>query len=727
MTRPFRPRGPLAVECLEGREVPALVNFSQLAIDHSSYDPTHVLVKWRDSLAHYTYGMGAQSLGNGLYRVTLPANVPVSQAVANLRSQSSIAVAQPDYQVHTAATPNDPSFGSLWGLDNTGQSGGTAGADIGAPVAWNTSTGTGHTIVAVIDTGVDYNHPDLAANMWRNTREIPGNGIDDDGNGYKDDVFGYDFANNDSNPMDDNGHGTHVSGTIGAIGDNGIGVAGVDWHVKIMALKFLDSSGSGYLSNAVRALNYAVANGAKVINNSYAGGGYDAAMATAINNARNHGVIIVAAAGNDGTNNDTSPVYPASYTADNVISVAATDRYDHLANFSNYGQSVDIAAPGVSIYSTLPNGRYGTYSGTSMAAPHVTGSLALVWDAHPNWTYRQVIDAVLNTADRVPSLAGEVATGRLDVGKAITYLTATPQPTTDTTGAAVTGVVFSGAGSAIANARVTFSEPINPATFTAADVTLTGPSGQTIGITGVTPVSGSNNTVFDVTFASQSGAGTYTLAIGTDIRDLAGNALDQNRNGINGEAADRFTTSTTIAAAQTFTSTDVGQTIFDYSRVVSAITINQNMTVRDINVSVNVSHTYVSDVRMTLVGPDGTQVPLVNRRGGSGDNFSNTDFDDEASQGIWQGTAPFAGSYRPEYALSAFDGKNARGTWYLVVDDVALFDTGRLNAWSMTVDGATTATSRSVPAPSAPANLPSAPPVSRSGRIEWGPFVPFFM
>src|SRR5262249_10116652 len=171
-------------------------------------------------------------------------------------------------------------------------------------------------------------------------------------------------------------------------------------------------------------------------------------------------------------------VYPASYTADNVISVAATDRYDHLANFSNYGQSVDIAAPGVSIYSTLPNGRYGTYSGTSMAAPHVTGSLALVWDAHPNWTYRQVIDAVLNTADRVPSLAGEVATGRLDVGKAITYLTATPQPTTDTTGAAVTGVVFSGAGSAISNARVTFSEPINPATFTAADVVLTGPNGQ---------------------------------------------------------------------------------------------------------------------------------------------------------------------------------------------------------------------------------------------------------
>jgi serine protease len=727
MARLVRRPARLNIQVLESREVPALAGFNQLAVDHSAFDTAHVLVKWTDGLAHPTYGLGLQALGNGLYRVNLPASVSVTSAVAALRSQSGIALAQPDYRVSIATTPNDPSFGSLWGLNNTGQSGGTANADIGAPAAWNTSTGTGHTIVAVIDTGVDYNHPDLKANMWKNSREIAGNGIDDDGNGYRDDVYGYDFANNDSNPIDDNGHGTHVSGTIGAIGDNGVGVAGIDWHTKIMALKFLDSSGSGYLSNAVRALNYAVANGAKVVNNSYGGGGYDAAMQTAINNARTHGVIVVAAAGNDGTNNDTTPSYPANYAGDNVIAVAATDRNDRLASFSNYGRTtVDIAAPGVAIYSTLPNGQYGTYSGTSMATPHVVGAIALVWDAHPDWTYHQVVDAVLNTADRISSLSGKVVTGRLDVAKAITYgnTTPAPTPTTDTTGAYVTGVSFSGSGG-ISSARVTFSEAINPSTFTSADVTMSGPNGS-IGVLGVVPVAGTNNTQFDVNFAAQTAAGTYSLGIGTDIRDLTGNMLDQNRNGTNGEAADRFTTSTAISLSQSYSSTDVGQNIYDYTRVYSALTINRDVAIRDLNVKVNLSHSYTSDVRMTLVGPDGTEVPLVSRRGGGGDNFTNTVFDDQASNAIASGTAPFAGSFRPESSLAAFNGKNARGTWYLVVDDVALFDGGKLNGWSVTIDGTAASTAKSASVP-AQMNLPSAPPVTRNGRVDWQGIGAFFV
>jgi len=721
MTHPFRRGTSLFVELLEGRDVPALLNFGQLAIDHSGYDSTHVLVQWDDGLGHATYGLGSQALGNGLFRVNLPANVSVSHAVEALRSQSTIAVAQPDYMVHAAVVPNDPSFGSLWGLDNTGQNGGTTGADIGAPTAWNTSTGTGRTVVAVIDTGVDYTHPDLAANMWRNPGEIPGNGIDDDGNGYRDDFYGYDFANNDPNPMDDNGHGTHVAGTIGAVGDNGIGVAGVDWHAKIMALKFLDSSGSGYLSDAVRALNYAVANGARVVNNSYGGGGYDAAMATAISNARAHGVILVAAAGNDGTNNDTSPVYPANYAGDNLISVAATDRNDRLATFSNYGHStVDIAAPGVSIYSTLPGGRYGTYSGTSMATPHVTGALALVWDAHPSWSYRQVIDAVLNSADSTSSVVGEVASGRLDVGRAINYLTATPEPTTDTAGPAVTGVTFLGTGSSISKARVTFSEPLTPTSFTYVDVSMTRPDGRPMTIWGVAPVAGSNNTQFDVSFPTQSAAGTYSFSLGTDIRDAGGNLLDQNRNGVAGESADRYTTTTSIGSAPlttTFPSTNVGQPIIDFTQVVSTITVNQDIAIRDLNVRVNIAHTYVSDLRVTLVGPDGTRVPLFARRGGSGDNLTAT-FDDEAAAGIGQGSAPFAGSFRPESALSAFDGKNARGTWQLVVEDVALYDGGWLNGWSMTVAGSSSA--------AAAQNLPSAPS-ARSSGTDWGAIASLFV
>jgi serine protease len=725
MSRPRRRGTTLAVCPLEARDVPALADPTQLVVDQSAYDSAHVLVKWNDGLAHRTFGRGAQALGNGLYRVNLPSALSVDQAVAALRVRSGVAIAQPDYRVEIARTPDDPSFGSLWGLDNTGQGGGTPSADIGAPVAWNTSTGTGHTIVAVIDTGVDYNHPDLAANMWRNSREIPGNGIDDDHNGYKDDVYGYDFANNDSNPMDDNGHGTHVSGTIGALGNNGIGVAGVDWHAKIMALKFLDSSGSGYLSNAVRALNYAVANGAKVVNASFGGGGYDAAMATAIANARAHGVIVVAAAGNDSANNDTTPSYPANYPGDNLISVAATDRNDQLAYFSNYGRTtVDIAAPGQSIYSTLPGGRYGTYSGTSMATPHVTGAIALVWDAHPTWTYQQVIAAVLNTADRISSLTGKVATGRLDVGKAITYgqTTPTPPPTPtptptptpgDTTPPTVTGVAFGGTGTAISRARVTFSEAINTSTFTAADVTLTGPSGNTIPVSGVSAVAGTSNQ-FDVTFAAQSAPGTYTLGVGPAINDLAGNPM-----------ARRATASTVVSSARTFASTDVGQTIWDFDRVASAITVTQDIAISDLNVTVNVSHTYDSDLRMWLVGPDGTVVPLVNRRGGSGDNFTNTTFDDEAGQGVWQGVAPFAGSYRPEGALSAFDGKSARGTWYLVVEDNALFDTGRLNGWSLSFPGAVAggATVRQADPPS-PANSWVGP--SNSGSTNWQGTAPFF-
>jgi subtilisin-like proprotein convertase family protein len=359
-----------------------------------------------------------------------------------------------------------------------------------------------------------------------------------------------------------------------------------------------------------------------------------------------------------------------------------------------------------------------------MATPHVTGAIALVWDAHPTWSYQQVIAAVLNTADRIPSLTGKVATGRLDVGKAITYGDSTPTPTptptptqSDTTPPTVAGVTFSGSGSAISQARVTFSEPINAATFGAADVTLTGPGGQTIGVSGVTAVAGTTNQ-FDVTFATQTAAGTYTLAIGPAVNDLAGNAM-----------ARRATATTVVpspvSSGQTFTSTDAGQTIWDFGRVASAITVNQDIAISDLNVTVNVSHTYDSDLRMSLVGPDGTVVPLVNRRGGSGDNFRNTTFDDEAGQGIWQAAAPFAGSVRPEDPLSAFDGKSAKGTWYLVVEDTALFDTGRLNGWSMSVQGtaASTATVRQAAPPSPPMSWVGPTSYNPSG---WQGTAPFF-
>jgi hypothetical protein len=324
-----------------------------------------------------------------------------------------------------------PRFGELWGLENFAQTGGTNDADIDAAGAWDVNTGSGSLIVAVIDTGVDYTHPDLAANIWTNAGEIPGDGIDNDGNGYIDDVHGYDFFNRDGDPRDDHGHGTHVAGTIGAVGNNGIGVTGVNWNVQIMPLKFLGAGGSGTTADAIEALAYAVANGAAISNNSWGGDPYSQAMFDAIAAARDAGHLFVAAAGNGnifgiGQDNDAAPFYPAGYDLDNVIAVAAVDHHDNLATFSNYGATtVDLAAPGVNILSTTPGGGYGQSSGTSMAAPHVAGVAALTWDAHPDWSYDQVVAQVLGSVDPLPQLQGLTVTGgRLNAAAAL----GNPQP-----------------------------------------------------------------------------------------------------------------------------------------------------------------------------------------------------------------------------------------------------------------------------------------------------------
>jgi subtilisin family serine protease len=311
-------------------------------------------------------------------------------------------------------------------MNNTGQGGGTNDADIDAPEAWDVRTDASSIIVAVIDTGVRYTHEDLAANMWRNPGEIAGNSIDDDGNGLVDDVFGarYEGVTVTGNPMDDNSHGSHVAGTIGGVGNNGKGVVGVSWGAKIMALKFLSAGGSGSTSDAIKCVDYAISKGAKIMSNSWGGGDYSQSLYDAINRARVRGILFVAAAGNSGLNNDGSPFYPANYALDNVISVAATDRYDALASFSNYGvTTVDLGAPGVSIYSSVHNSdsAYGTKSGTSMATPHVSGACALVWAQFPAMSASEIKARILDTTDPLASLAGKtVSGGRLNVHKALT-------------------------------------------------------------------------------------------------------------------------------------------------------------------------------------------------------------------------------------------------------------------------------------------------------------------
>jgi subtilisin family serine protease len=309
-------------------------------------------------------------------------------------------------------SPNDSLFNVLWAMRSP--QAGSGGID--AVHAWSVTTGSAANVVAVIDTGVDRTHPELAANMWANTSEIAGNGIDDDQNGYIDDVNGWDFYNRDNDPADGHGHGTHVAGTIAARGNNALGVAGVCWNARILPVKFLSDTGSGYTSDAVSAVSYASRMGARISNNSWGGGAYSQALYNAIQSAGQAGSLFVASAGNNSSDNDTAPQYPAGYNLDAIVAVAATDTNDSLAYFSNYGAvGVDLAAPGVGILSLRPGGQFASLSGTSMAAPHVTGAASLLLSQNSALTVAQMKQLLLFGSDSLATLANRVASnGRLN-------------------------------------------------------------------------------------------------------------------------------------------------------------------------------------------------------------------------------------------------------------------------------------------------------------------------
>ena len=357
-------------------------------------------------------GLEIAELRNGERLAVLVATSPREPAdvIAALDSDEATAFAEPQYRYTTSRSVND--YGDyMWGLNNTGLSGGVQGADIDAFAAWDLATGAG-VVVAVIDTGVDVTHPDLAPNLWRNPGEIAGNGVDDDGNGYIDDVNGYDFVNRDSNPNDLDSHGTHVAGSVAAQADDDFGVPGVAFDANVMCLKFLERNRGGYSSMAAEAINYAVNNGAHIINASWGGPGQSSAIRNAIAYARSRGVLFVTAAGNEGSNNDTYGNYPSNYALDNIISVAASDRRDGLASFSNYGSNqVDLAAPGVDIVSTVPGETWGYMDGTSMASPYVAGAAALLKSVAPSMTVQELRLTLLSSVDPLAAGAGGVATG----------------------------------------------------------------------------------------------------------------------------------------------------------------------------------------------------------------------------------------------------------------------------------------------------------------------------
>jgi len=395
-----------------------------------------------------TAAMRSQGLG-ALERVSLGRGVTVDRAIAAVAKRPGVVFAEPNWKLSTASVSNDPYYTTssrLWGMYGddqpmaAGPSGTTNQFGSQAEKAWAAGlTGSRNVYVGIVDEGVDFNHPDLAANMWVNPFDAPGDGIDNDGNGYVDDVRGWDFYSNDASVYDGTGddHGTHVAGTIGGVGGNGTGVAGVSWNVAMIPVKFLGTDG-GYTSGAIKAIDYLtdlkIRHGLNIVasNNSWGGGGYSSALHSAIIRGANAGILFVAAAGNSAVDTDLTANYPSNYSTlqststtraaayEAVISVAALTSSGGLASFSNFGATtVDIAAPGASINSTLPGGGYGSYSGTSMAAPHVAGAVALLAAAQPAMTAADIRTAIVTTARPTSSLAGRTVTGgRLDVAAA---------------------------------------------------------------------------------------------------------------------------------------------------------------------------------------------------------------------------------------------------------------------------------------------------------------------
>ncbi len=481
------------------------------------YVPGRVLVKFRPTvqptairaahLAAAGHVMQSFSSVEGLQLVQVAASTKLSEALAAYRANPDVLYAEPDYIVHAFQTPNDPLFPTMWSLLNTGQNGGTLGADIKATLAWSITTGSSNVVIAVIDSGVDYNHPDLAANIF--TGPICPGGVVCHGINA---VEGSILSTND--PFDDNGHGTHVSGTIGAIGNNALGVTGINWNVTLLPCKFLGADGSGAASGAIQCLDFIKSlkdSGLNIVasNNSWGGGDFSQALQDAIDRQRQSGILFIAAAGNDFSDNDVRPSYPASFPLPNIIAVAATDRNDNRPFFSNIGRhSVHLGAPGQDILSTLPGGTYGLDSGTSMATPHVTGVAALLAAQDPTRDWRAIKNLILAGGDLNTAMASTISGRRLNAFNSLTCTNSVVSgrllPTADTVSGAV-GVPLT-----LAALNINCAQPNGPV-----QVTVT-PGGQTIQLTddGVGPDLSAGDGVYTGSFTPAS-TGVYTLTFST--------------------------------------------------------------------------------------------------------------------------------------------------------------------------------------------------------------------
>ena len=417
----------------------------------ASYEPGEVIVKLRDQpqveeslqdqfgaslVERFDFGHGLRGSQGDLARFKLPQHLSVEEAVELFSEHPGIEYAEPNHRYYLeeplpgdrpadlpaaskhSGAPDDLHY-LLWGLENRGQTRGKPGADISVKEAWKLTHGDRKNgpILAVIDTGVDVTHPDLVDNLWVNKGEIPGDGIDNDGNGVVDDVYGYNAFHHNNDLSDLKVHGTHVAGTVGAVGNNGQGITGVAQEAQIMTVRIFGETGHTNQATVLRGLAYADRMGARLTTNSW-GGIHSKAMEEAFASSP---ALHFASAGNSARNNDLQPHYPSSYEIDNMVAVAATDHKDVLGSFSCYGaQSVDLAAPGQNIYSTMPGHRYKNFSGTSMATPHVAGVASLILTQYPEASNAEVKERLLASVDPLPSLQGTtVSGGRLNAASAL--------------------------------------------------------------------------------------------------------------------------------------------------------------------------------------------------------------------------------------------------------------------------------------------------------------------
>jgi subtilisin family serine protease len=591
--------------------------------------------------------------GGRLALLELEGKFTAKEAMATLANHPAIEYVEPNWLHHTTEIPNDPSLGILWGLNNTGQSGGVAGAHISALGAWDTTVGSHDVIVGVVDTGIDYTHPDLAPNAFVNPGEIAGNNVDDDGNGFIDDVHGMNAITGSGDPMDDNDHGTHVSGTIGAVGNDGVGVVGVNWNVSIMGLKFLSGSGSGTTADAIECINYAVAMknrgvNIRALNNSWGGGGFSQALEDAIRAADTAGILFVAAAGNSSSNNDTTPNFPSNYNVPNVLAVAATTRTDAMSSFSSFGlTTVDLGAPGTDILSTIPGNAYATFSGTSMATPHVTGAAALVLSINDALTVPELKQILMDTGDPTAAMAGRTVSGkRLNVEAALAEANPVPSfkveiPTTATTvsqGQTATYAinvtsVLGFTGNVALN--LTATPALNATTAFTPNPTPAGtPSSLTIATTTATATGN-----YTLTITGTSGGITKSRTVSLTVRP-------------EGTVERSFVNSTPVSIPDN-----------NPTGINSVLAVPDAINIFEIAVAVNITHTFIGDLVVELRSPAGTTAVLHNRTGGSTDNLVAT--------------------FRP----TNFTGQSSAGNWTVHVRDVAAIDLGTLNTWTLTVVG----------------------------------------